>query len=271
MALIQVNYLSQSLFRTVPLNVILPVDKLSFAEKEYAMKPGEKFKTLYLLHGLLGNYTDYVSNTRIQKWAEEKNLAVVMPSGDNSFYVNGRSEDMAYQKFIGEELPLMTRQMFPLSEKREDTFIGGLSMGGYGAIRNGMIYAETFSHIFGMSSALFVLEEHSRPAAGENEGSRDMEASRVGDRNPITAMKELLARGTELPKIYLSCGLSDSLLDENRFFRDTLIENGFDVTYEEEPGGHEWDFWDRQLKKILDWLPLDAGEAGIGSGNVRLD
>ena len=73
MALIQVNYLSKVLFRTVPVQVILPVDKISFQTMEYE-KRTEKFKTLYLLHGLLGNYTDWVSGTRIQRWAEEKNL-----------------------------------------------------------------------------------------------------------------------------------------------------------------------------------------------------
>ena len=141
-------------------------------------------------------------------------------------------------------------------------------MGGYGAIRNGMIYSETFSYIFGMSSALFELEEDS--VSDEKEIFDDPKSACMSDKNPIAAMKQLLARGTNLPKFYLCCGLSDSLLNSNRIFRDTLIDNGFDVTYEEEPGGHEWDFWDRQLKKILDWLPLDAGEAGIGSGNVKL-
>ena len=73
MALIQINYLSKALFRTVPVQVILPVDKISFQEGTYQMEPGQKFKTLVLLHGLLGNYTDWVSGTRIQRWAEEKN------------------------------------------------------------------------------------------------------------------------------------------------------------------------------------------------------
>ena len=177
---------------------------------------------------------------------------------------------MNYQKFIGVELPKITRLMFPLSEKREDTFIGGLSMGGYGAIRNGMIYSETFGYIFGMSSALFEYDQDSASSADENKAAGDSKSARPSDKNPIIAMQDLLARETELPKFYLSCGLNDTLLNENRMFRDTLISNGFDVTYEEEPGGHEWDFWDRQLRKILDWLPLDAGEAGIGSGNVKL-
>ena len=83
MALIQANFISKSLLRTVPIQVILPVDKFSMTGAPQAeQKP---FKTLYLLHGILGNYTDWVSGTRIQRWAEERNLCVVMPSGDNAF------------------------------------------------------------------------------------------------------------------------------------------------------------------------------------------
>ena len=69
------------------------------------MNGEHKYKTLYLLHGLLGNYTDWVSQTRIHKWAEEKNLAVVMPSGDNAFYFKSRTPWNDYETFIGKELP----------------------------------------------------------------------------------------------------------------------------------------------------------------------
>ena len=127
MALIQVNYMSRALFRIVPLNVILPADKFDADTDRYVQQKDRKYKTLYLLHGLLGNYTDWVSQTRIQKWAEEKDLAVVMPSGDNSFYFRSRTPWNDYETFIGEELIEMTRRMFPLSERREDTFIAGQS------------------------------------------------------------------------------------------------------------------------------------------------
>lgn len=273
MALIQVNYLSKALFRTVTLNVILPADKLSFAEGRYAMKPGQKFPTLYLLHGLLGNYTDYVSNTRIQKWAEARNLAVVMPSGDNSFYINGLSANTDYETFIGEELPLVTRNMFPLSDRREDTFIGGLSMGGYGAIRNGLKYSRNFSRIAAMSPALVELDEGFISVAGENEVFGNIEEARKTDKNHFVALADLLERvrtdpKEKLPEVWLSCGLSDHLITSARLFRDELEKAGVALHYEEQPGGHEWDFWDSQLKKIIDWLPLDHADMGLGSGNV---
>ena len=109
MALVQVNFISQSLKRTVSMNVILPVDKFLFKGN---CQPVKEYKTLYLLHGLLGNYTDWVTRTRIQEWAEAKNLVVVMPSGDNSFYVDQEVKNNDFGIFIGTELIEVTRRMF---------------------------------------------------------------------------------------------------------------------------------------------------------------
>ncbi|MCR5649678.1 MAG: acetylesterase [Lachnospiraceae bacterium] len=255
MALLQVNYLSRALYRTVPMNVVLPVDRFDQESRTYLRNDGEKYKTLYLLHGLLGNYTDWVSKTRIQRWAEEKNLAVVMPSGDNSFYFKGRLPLSDYESFIGEELPEITRKMFPLSEDRDDTFIAGLSMGGYGAIRTGIIYSDVFSHVAGLSAAIHLFED----LEGNEFDSRlfdDPVAAGKTNLNPKVAFEELMSEERKPPHFYLSCGRQDDLLEVNEDFRDFLIGNGMDVTWDEEDFGHEWDFWDRQIKKVLDWLPL---------------
>lgn len=147
MALIQVNFLSEALHRMVPVQVILPAEK--------AQPP---YKTLYLLHGVLGNDTDWMSGTSIQRWAEEKELAVVMPAGENSFYLDDEKGYRRYGHYIGEELVEVTRKIFPLSTRREDTYLAGLSMGGYGALRNGLKYSETFSRIAALSAALFMDE-----------------------------------------------------------------------------------------------------------------
>lgn len=278
MALIQVNFMSKSLMRTIPVNVILPVDKLTFPgmpEKDVA-----PYKTLYLLHGIFGNYTDWVSGTNIQRWAEEKDLAVVMPSGDNMFYVDQKESQNYYGELIGKELVEITRKMFPLSHKREDTFIAGLSMGGYGAIRNGLKYHDTFGYIAGLSSAMIVdgLEERTNDTPIFIE-RRDFAESIFGDlskvkdsdMNPKWLVEKLKEEGAEFPKMYLACGTEDSLLKENQGMRDFLTDAGVDVTYEEGPGGHEWDFWNRYIKKVIDWLPLgDDAEAGMNSGNVGI-
>ncbi len=268
MAFLQVNYLSKALFRTVPINVILPVDKIDGSTFSYSMEDGYRFKTLYLLHGLLGSSIDWVNGTRIQRWAEEKNLAVVMPSGDNSFYVNSHIEKNDYSTFIGEELVEITRKMFPLSDRPEDTFIAGLSMGGYGAITNGIRYSGTFSHIAGLSSAIHMFyKEFEHQSIEESVFDGLDRAAKTAD-NPEVALKELLDSKRPVPKFYMACGTDDGLFDANVKFRDFLVAKGCDVTWYEGEGGHDWDFWDSQIKRVLEWLPLDEDNGGLGSGHV---
>ena len=276
MALIQVNYLSRTLFRTVPLNVVLPTDKISFETMDYKGVPEGGYPTLYLLHGLLGNYTDWVSGSRVQRWAEDAGLAVVMPSGDNAFYIPNQVANSDYGKFVAEELPRVTRDMFPLSRRREDTFIAGLSMGGFGALRNGMLHPETFSHIGAFSAGIHFFEpEGFMSIAGEESVFGDMAEAAESDKNYNVALAELEARvaagEAEAPRFYISCGTQDHLYKPNRRFADKVAAAGWDLTWDEEPAGHEWDFWDSQVKKLIDWLPLGASEGALGSGNIAKD
>ncbi len=119
MAVIQMTFFSQKLMRTVPAVVILPADKWN--DKGETAEEGKLYSTLYLLHGVFGSCTDWLYNTRIQQYAEEHDLAVVMPSGENAFYVDQEKMHNLYGEYIGEELINITRRMFPLSQKREDT------------------------------------------------------------------------------------------------------------------------------------------------------
>lgn len=275
MALLQVNFISESLMRSVTMQVILPVDKIPMPGEK---KPEEKpLKTLYLLHGIFGNYTDWVSGTNIQRWAEERNLAVVMPSGDNSFYLDHSSGFDNYGHFVGQELVEVTRRMFPLSRRREDTFIGGLSMGGYGAIRNGLQYYENFSRIAAFSAALTfrnlaggAFDENyiltSKRYAESCFGNLDtVEGS---DRDVWALIRELKDKKAEIPAMYLACGLDDRLLGVNQEYAAYLQAQQVNVTFETGNGGHEWDFWHRYVKRALEWLPLDQTEAFLNSGNV---
>ena len=259
------------------MTVILPVDKLfGGAIETDEQKP---FPTLYLLHGLMGNYTDWTARSDIQALATERDLAVVMPSGDNSFYVDSPVPNNDYGRFIGEELIHMTRRMFPLSRRREDTFIAGFSMGGFGALRNGLKYHDTFGCIAALSSALNIFElpadMPNRCLFHEDGCFGDLEAARQTDQNPRVALENLKEKiaadpSVNCPKIYMACGLQDGLIGVNRIFRDLLKENGMDVTYEETEGMHNWPFWNSQLPKILNWLPLGSGSRGLDSGNVRI-
>ena len=259
MAQLRVDFLSKCLMRTVSINVILPIDKVDSDIKEEIMP----FKTLYLLHGVLGNNTDWINATRLDLWAKERNIAVVMPSGENKFYVNNEYTCERFSDFIGEELVEMTRKMFPLSSKKEDTFIAGLSMGGYGAIINGFRFYNTFGYVAGISSAL-ILDDvlAGKESISTLMGGKQYFRAVFGDLSKLKgsekdydALVTKLAGNKNLPKLYLCCGTEDEFIDHNRKFRHLLLKNNFEVTYSESHGGHEWDFWDRYLLKVLEWLP----------------
>lgn len=273
MALVKVDLFSQCLMRTVTINAIIPVDKV-IADRKREKK---LYKTLYLLHGIFGNYSDWVSGTRIQRWAEDHDLVVIMPSGENKFYVDNEKSHEYYSRFIGEELVELTRYMFPLSTKKEDTFIAGLSMGGYGAIVNGLKYHETFGYIAGLSSALLIDEiVHSTDGDDvEYMNKRSYLESVFGDLDKLigsdkdyrTLIKNMDKK--DIPHIYMACGVDDFLLENNREFKKQLEEKNVDLTYEEGPGAHEWDFWDKYIYRVLEWLPINSKNKGISSGNVK--
>lgn len=152
MAMMRVSFLSEALCRSVDLNVIVPMETMGIPGEVKPQKPSV-FKTLYLLNGYSGNQDDWLTYSNIRALADQYNLAVVMPAGENHFYVDGTARGTFYGEFAGKELVEFTRNMFPLSHRREDTFIGGLSMGGFGAVRLGFYYFCNFSKIVSLSGA----------------------------------------------------------------------------------------------------------------------
>ena len=207
MALIQMSIFSRSLMRTVPVTVVLPADKTS--DFTAPLPPEKKFPTLYLLHGVIGSTMDWVSGTRLERYATDHDLCVVMPSGDNSFYLDRPGASQNYGQFVGEELVELTRRMFPLSRERKDTFIGGLSMGGYGALRNGLKYHDTFGAIVSLSAAIEVDGIASRTNDTDvfmqkrsfaEECFGDLDKVVESDKNPAWLVNKLAAEKADFPE-----------------------------------------------------------------------
>lgn len=270
MAYIQVNYFSRCLMRTVTINAIVPADKKGNEKKT--------FKTLYLLHGIYGNYTDWINGTRLQRWAEDHDLAVIMPSAENKFYVDNDRSLEFHSRFVGEELVDFTRHLFPLSRKREDTFIGGLSMGGYGAVINGLKYHKTFGAIIGLSCA-FVIDvlpfTNDDPETSYFERRSylesvfgDLDKVKGSEKDHFAMVEKCVRKKIKFPDIYLACGSEDFLIKENRAFRDWLVKHNVKHTYVESPGVHNWDFWDEYIYKAIQYLDLKQNQ-GTNSGNVK--
>lgn len=260
MAFLQVNYFSKALKKIVTFNALLPLDDIEIPGQTAAKR--EPMKALYLLHGYSGNHTDWISGTKIQELSMRHNIAVFMPSGGNSFYLDDVNRGELYAEFIGKELVEFTRKMFPLSSRREDTFIGGLSMGGFGALRNGLFYAEQFSQILALSSALITNKianipvDFKDPIADYNYYTStfgNLSELLGSDRDPEAVAAALKKKGADIPRIYMACGTEDFLLEENRSYHNFLLSQGIEHTYVESPGVHNWDFWNEHIEKGILW------------------
>ncbi len=256
MALIKMNFVSQKLKRSVDINVILPIDKYIHEEKTISDKP---FRTMYLLHGIYGDCNDWINFTSIRQFAENKNIAVVMPSAENRFYVDNEYTGEMYGEFIGEELVELTRKTFNLSHERDDTIIAGLSMGGYGALVNGLRFRETFGHICGLSSALIIddILNGSKPILDVPDEKRYYEVL-FGDLSKLKDSqknyKKLIEDTNNLPSIYLCIGRNDFLIEQNRDFVELLKSKDIEFTYLEDRGSHSWDFWNRNILRYINHL-----------------
>jgi len=216
--------------------------------------------TLYLLHGLSDDDTIWLRRTSIERYVAPLGLAVVMPQVHRSYYsdmVNGNR----YWTFLSEELPKIARSFFPLSDKCEDNFVAGLSMGGYGAMKWALSKPQQFAAVASMSGALDVVTRVSRRVEKYEHG--DLWSQVFGDRGVkgtpsdlFWLLNELTNSESKIPKMYQCCGTEDHLYQENLKFRAACEELGVDLTYEEGPGGHDWAFWDKKIQDVLAWLPL---------------
>ena len=261
MALIHVNYFSPVLGMQRAMDVILPQRENGVGQK--AEKAAGKIPVLYLLHGGSDDHTIWQRRTSIERYALERGLAVIRPASDVGFYV-----DMKYgydfYLALSEELPGIVHEFFPnLSTRREDTFIAGLSMGGFGALKMAILHPERYAaaaSLSGMVDLHWAYPQGEMPVSEEffyNYGSKSEMEGSVND-IPFQ-MEKLIDSGKPLPKFYQAVGTEDFLYEINVQFRDRF-QPCCDLTYTERPGTHEWGFWDEEIQKVIGWLPIRKEE-----------
>ncbi len=262
MATARMEFHSETLSRTIPFQIILPNDlpEMMRAENHHYSRPA---KTLFLLHGYTGGCSDWLCGSRIQEYSAAYNLAVVCPSGENSFYLDGPETGRGYGTHVGKELVTYVRDTFGLSARREDTLIGGLSMGGFGAIHTALAYPQTFSKAFALSSAL-IMHEVADMKPGQGNAVANYEYYRMvfgapeellkNANNPEEQIRRLLKEGEAIPGLYMACGTEDFLLKENRSFHRFLEENNIKHEYTESPGEHNWTFWNEYTEPAIRWM-----------------
>ena len=158
--------------------------------------------TLFLLHGYTGKAGNWVPEGLPEKY----NFAIVMPTAENSFYLNGEATGSAYQTMVGEELVDYVRKTFHLANSPEDTCIAGLSMGGFGALHTGLAYPDRFGKIGALSSALIVREVATmKPGGGYPVAGGAEVGEGVGDDAPAEGVSDedegVAAAGGEGPDV----------------------------------------------------------------------
>jgi S-formylglutathione hydrolase FrmB len=239
MAFAQLHWFSQVLGRQTTTWVLLP---------EQGTGP---FATFYLLHGLGDDHTIWLRRTRLEVYVAGQPLIVVMPDGGRGFYANHHDGGTQWATHVGVELPGMIERTFPALPTRDGRFIGGLSMGGYGALRVALGHPDRFASATSHSGA--VLGPGRRrdiPPSPEWKpivGPTGWEQSG----NDLAPLAVRAKTGGMLPRMRIDCGVDDFLLEDNRTFHRQLEQAGVPHDYLEYPGGHTWEYWDTHVKDAI--------------------
>lgn len=264
MSHMQFNFVSKYLRVAMPVTILMPERPEDMDPREF-YESGKKYKVLWLLHGSFDDHTSWVHKTNIELYAAEKDLIVVMPNALNSNYANwpefGTGFDM--YRYVLDELMPMVYNWLPASDKREDNFIAGLSMGGRGTCVYAFNHPEKFAAAAILSAAprdLDVMEAlepkmYQRTMQSvRNYGS--IEAYKASYEYTWRIFQEKAHTG-ELPRLYFSIGTEDALYPAYCHFKSVATEIGLEATFEEVPGYcHEWRFWDLAIQKALAFFGL---------------
>ena len=217
---------------------------------------------LYLLHGLSDDDSIWTRHTSIERYAAPLGLAVVMPAVQRSFYLD-EAVGLPYWTFLSQELPALVGRFFRVSQRREDTFVAGLSMGGYGALRWALRQPERFAAAATLSGALDVA---ARSARGRDDwprltGGRELAGT---DDDPFALLER--ADPATLPRLFATCGTEDELYPDTERLRAVTRAAGIELAGSDAPGIHDWAFWDAAIQDVLAWLPLDTPIGKAPSG-----
>ena len=248
MPLCDVHWSSSVLAKKVGTYVILP---------EPGVGGGGPWPVYYLLHGLSDEYTVWQRRTRIEWYVRETPMIVVMPDGYRGFYTDN-FDGPKYARFMATELIEFVERYFPARRDRAGRCVGGLSMGGYGALRLGLGWPQLYASANSHSG---VLMHGSRNAPREDGPLSAEEFRRIFGERPAGTDHDLLAlarvagaaaaKRLAVPKLLLDCGTEDHLLEDNRIVHREFTRLGVPHEYREFPGAHDWDYWDTHVRDAL--------------------
>lgn len=270
MAYLTLNIESRYLNENTEIGIILP-ERGHETDAAQFFKPGTKYKVLWLLHGGMGDYSDWIRKSMIELYACENNLMVVMPSAMNSSYTVWDNYAVGYDMYgyLLKELMPLIYGWFPASDKREENFIAGLSMGGWGAAKLAVNHPELFIGAAVLSSTVrnynFMFDEKSPkvhlPYANIIRTFGGMEGfCRSEDYCTKERLEGIMERGEAdiLPRFFFGYGDKDHHLEEFEDCMDTCRQIGLPFELKIYPGyAHEWRMWDLGIQDALRFFGMD--------------
>jgi putative tributyrin esterase len=251
-----VQFQSKLTGKTLPYSVVLPV---GYDQRRAKDQPG--YPVLYLLHGLTGHYSDWLSKTKLKEYAAEYRLIIVTPEGNDGWYTDSATVPTdKYESYILEELIPDVEKRFMTLRSREHRAVAGLSMGGYGALKFGVKHPDKFIFAASMSGALDVAARTEDYLKGKWEAMViSVRQTFGGADSPTRADNDVFklfrnfpaARVASLPFLYLDCGTEDGLVAPNRELATLLLERKIPHEFRQLPGKHNWEYWDAQVRDVL--------------------
>lgn len=251
MNFIHCEFPSDTLHAYVPLTVLLPKPMSSPLEQP---RRRDSYPVVYLLHGALESGNNWIYRTDLAELVDQKEIAAVLPSAGNSFYLD-EPEGPQYYTYLTEELPEYLGRTFPLSHRREETFIGGLSMGGYGSLYAALRKPRQYSKAFSLSGAMNIRTVASFVSNCGATLPSQLRRRRELQNSPYDLFPMVeQANPQALPAMFLACGTEDALIRDNRRMAQVLENRGVPFTYQEASGTHNWAFWRPWLTRAFDFL-----------------
>jgi S-formylglutathione hydrolase FrmB len=229
----------------------------------FAYLKGRKYQTLYLLHGGGGDCTDYIRSSQIDMFAEEHELAVVMPEVDYCYYADMK-HGKEYYTYLTEEVPVVMESVFPLTRSRDHRFVAGVSMGSYGAYKWALSCPEFFAAAAGISGVCDFVElqrtvrPNHDPKANNyiNNAFGSLEEMKNSGNDLVFLLTTAASKGGYLPRLYSACGTEDFTYDYCKDYIGLAKKLGIDIHYDEGPGAHEWRFFNTYIERAINWMPL---------------
>ena len=249
-----IQFESKLVGKALPYNVLLPVDYDQPASK------AKRYPVIYLLHGLTGHYTNWFERSKLADYAAPYALIIVTPEGNNGWYTDSVTVPSdKYETYIIEELLPDVQRRYRTVETREGRAIAGLSMGGYGSLKFGVKYPQTFAFAGSMSGALDVASWKEAETSAFRWIWQTLLPVFRDANNPSRSANDLQKLYSELPAekiaalpyVYFDCGTEDPLFPSNRAFAEILLQRKIPHEYRQLPGAHNWPYWDSQVKEVL--------------------